>query len=54
MLARGYETISDLNDYVMDAKYFHDSDYHLTTAGAALRARQLAQDLSVKLPVRSE
>nr|MBR4281243.1 hypothetical protein [Clostridia bacterium] len=45
MQARGYETISDLKDYVMEPKYFYDADYHLTTAGAALRAQQLCQDL---------
>ena len=49
MLIRGYETISDLNDYVMEAKYFHDSDYHLTTAGATLRTQQLLQDLQTVL-----
>ena len=45
MQSRGYETISELAPYVMDAKYFFDSDYHLTTAGASVRARQLAEDL---------
>lgn len=45
MLARGYETISKLKDYVMDAKYFYDADYHLTTSGAAIRARMLTDDL---------
>ena len=49
MLARGYETISSLQDYVMDAKYFYDSDYHLTTAGAALRTQQLVRDLMTRL-----
>ena len=48
MLARGYETISELKDYVMEPKYFYDADYHLTTAGAALRTQQLVRDL---LPV---
>ena len=49
MLERGYETISDLNDYVMEARYFYDADYHLTTEGAGLRARQLTGDLLEKL-----
>ncbi|MBQ2953731.1 MAG: hypothetical protein IJE07_09295 [Clostridia bacterium] len=50
MQARGYETISDLNDYVMDAKYFYDADYHLTSSGAEIRARMLTRDLLRKLP----
>ena len=54
MLARGYVTISDLNDYVMEAKYFYDSDYHLTTVGATLRTQQLLQDLQSVMPVGGE
>jgi len=42
---RGYETISDLDRYIMDAKYFYDTDYHLTTSGAAYRAELLTKDL---------
>ncbi len=46
MEARGYETISDLQTCIMDAKYFYDSDYHLTTAGAEQRTRQLILELA--------
>lgn len=45
MRSRGYETVSSLRDYVMEAKYFYDSDYHLTTAGAILRTERLIADL---------
>jgi len=45
METRGYETVSCLEDYVLEARYFYDSDYHLTTAGAELRTEQLIADL---------
>ena len=46
MQARGYETISKLQDYVMEAENFYDADYHLTTAGAAARTERLIEDLA--------
>ena len=54
MLARGYETISDLKAYVMEARYFYDTDYHLTTAGAEIRTRQLTGDLLLRLTESGE
>ncbi|MCM1122643.1 MAG: hypothetical protein NC416_08670 [Eubacterium sp.] len=37
--------ISDYRDYFLDYDYFYDTAYHLTTEGAAIRTRQLIQDL---------
>ena len=42
---RGYTVISDLRDYVMPAKYFYDTDYHLTNEGAQIRTNKLISDL---------
>lgn len=46
MLTRGYRTVSTLSDYVLEPKYFYDSDYHLTDRGAELRTAQLIADLA--------
>lgn len=39
------EVISDYTDYLMDYKYFYDTEYHLTTEGAVLRTEQLITDI---------
>nr|MBR4281240.1 hypothetical protein [Clostridia bacterium] len=37
--------ISDPNDYIMDSGWFYDSNFHLNSAGAAIRTHQLCCDL---------
>lgn len=54
MQERGYEIVSELNNYIMEPRYFYDTDYHLTTSGAAKRAGQLAQDLLPRLSALAE
>ena len=41
----GYRVISSVKDYVMEGRYFYDSDYHLGEGGAALRTARLIEDL---------
>lgn len=41
--------ISDPNDYILDAGWFYDNNFHLNTAGAQLRTYQLAQDILTQL-----
>jgi len=43
--ARGYSVISDIEDYILNGKYFYDTDYHLNDTGAALRTNMLIDDL---------
>ena len=51
MLERGLKItrISNLEDYIMEGKYFYNSNYHPGTEGAKLRTRQLAADLLAQL-----
>lgn len=37
--------ISDPNDYILDSGWFYDSNFHLNTAGMAVRTYQLSCDL---------
>ena len=37
--------ISDPNDYIMDSGWFYDSNFHMNTAGMAVRTHQLTCDL---------
>ena len=37
--------ISDPNRYILDSGWFYDSNFHLNSAGAALRTYRLAEDL---------
>ena len=37
--------ISDPNDYILDSGWFYDTNFHLNTAGAAVRTHQLGCDL---------
>lgn len=41
----GIEVISDIDPYMMNYKYFYDSDYHLNDKGAEVRTMQLISDL---------
>ena len=41
--------ISNPLDYVMDSGWFYDSNFHLNTAGAAVRTYQLARDVLAQL-----
>lgn len=43
--AYGVEVISDIDPYMMEYKYFFDSDYHLNDKGAEIRTLQLISDL---------
>lgn len=47
--ARGYACISEVAKYLYPGRYFYDSDYHLTTAGAELRTLALIADLKKAL-----
>lgn len=39
------EVISDPRDYIIDAGYFYDSNYHLNDAGVPIRTMRLVEDL---------
>ncbi len=39
------QIISDITDYIMDAGYFYDTNYHVTDRGAIVHTSQLIQDL---------
>lgn len=41
--------ISDPNDYILDAGWFYDNNFHLNSAGAKLRTYLLAQDILTQL-----
>ena len=43
------QPISDPNRYIYDSGWFYDSNFHLNSAGAVLRTRDLAQDLLSQL-----
>ena len=37
--------ISSISTYVFEEKWFYNSEYHLTSEGAIMRSKLLAQDL---------
>jgi len=39
------EVISQYTDYMYDYSYFYNTDYHLTSEGAAIRTEQLIKDI---------
>ena len=39
------QIISDITDYIMDAGYFYDTNYHVTDRGAIVHSSHLIQDL---------
>ena len=41
------EIISELDDYILEAGYFFDTNFHLNDAGAKLRTIRLAKDLRI-------
>ena len=43
------ELISYLDDYVMEAGYFYDTNFHLNDAGVVVRTLNLAQDIRIIL-----
>lgn len=49
--ALGLVSISYLDDYVFDAGYFYDTNFHLNDAGAKLRTIRLARDLRLELGI---
>lgn len=51
MMERGLKItrISKLEDYILEGKYFYNSNYHPGTEGAKIRTRQLAADLKAQL-----
>ena len=40
------DVISNVNDYIIDADYFYDSNFHLNDAGVVVRTAQLARDIN--------
>jgi hypothetical protein len=44
-----YDVISNPFDYVLEEKYFNNSDYHPGITGAAIRTETLIADLKAKL-----
>ncbi len=46
-----FPIISDLDDYILAAEYFYDSNFHLNTRGAKLRTALLADDINRALGV---
>ena len=40
-----FPVISDIDDYILDAAYFYDTNFHLTTRGAMMRTAILADDI---------
>lgn len=45
----GYPVISSAYDYLMEGKYFYDTDYHLSEEGASVRTQMLIRDLKKAL-----
>lgn len=39
------EVISEVGDYILDAGYFYDSNFHLNDAGVPIRSMQLCEDI---------
>lgn len=44
-----YPVISNVGTYVMEHKYFYDSEWHLNDEGAQIRTRNLAEDIKGQL-----
>lgn len=44
-----YPVISNIGTYVMEHKYFYDSEWHLNDEGAQIRTRNLANDIKAQL-----
>lgn len=43
------EVISDPTDYIMEGRFFYDTDYHLSNEGAKFRTQTLIQDIKTHL-----
>ena len=43
------EIISEMDDYILEAGYFFDTNFHLNDAGATVRTIRLAKDLRITL-----
>ncbi len=41
-----FEIISNINDYILDAEYFYDTNYHLNDTGVEYRTSLLARDIN--------
>ena len=46
-----FEIISDPNDYIMDAEWFYDSNFHLNSSGMTVRSVQLLEDIKNLLKI---
>ena len=44
-----YPVISNVGTYVMEHKYFFDSEWHLNDEGAQIRTQNLAEDIKAQL-----
>lgn len=40
-----FPIISDIDDYILEAAYFYDTNFHLTTRGAKMRTALIADDI---------
>ncbi len=43
--------ISDINDYILDAGYFYDTNFHLNDAGVSARSIKLTRDLLLEIGI---
>lgn len=43
--------ISDINDYILDAGYFYDTNFHLNDAGVTARSINLTRDLLLEIGI---
>jgi len=52
------EIIGNINDYILDERYFYDSNYHLNDSGVLIRTALLAEDIkrakNIGVPVAIE
>lgn len=45
------EIIGDINSYILDERYFYDSNYHLNDSGVLIRTALLAEDIKRALDI---
>ena len=50
-LEEEYEIISTAEDYLFEGKYFYDTDYHMSSEGAAVRTQLLIRDIKIAMGI---
>lgn len=50
----GFDVISDIDDYLMEGRYFYDTDYHLSSEGAVVRTEMLVRDIKAALAAQGD